>query len=126
VLKTFEEFQEHMAAVYGKRDEAQGVEGIAARLVEELGELLQAVRKQPWNRTKQRQELGDMLTWVASLATQINVRLEESVQRYREGCPYCGQTPCSCDEPPHWSANRSLAVNTPTVKITRGHEGNEG
>ena len=65
-----------------------------AWLAEELGELSQAVRK--GSPEQQLHELGDVLAWLASLANQLGLSLEDAVRRYEEGCPTCGHVPCQC------------------------------
>jgi len=88
------ELQERIAATYGERDRARGVPATVAWLTEELGELAQAVRK--GTKAAQAHELGDVLAWVASLAVQLDISLEDAVERYATGCPRCGSSPCSC------------------------------
>jgi NTP pyrophosphatase (non-canonical NTP hydrolase) len=88
------ELQERIAATYGQRDRARGVPATVAWLTEELGELAQAVRK--GTKADQAHELGDVLAWVASLAVQLDISLEDAVERYATGCPRCGSSPCSC------------------------------
>lgn len=83
-----------MDAVYGGRDRARGVPATVAWLAEEVGELARAVRK--GTREEQVHELGDVLAWLASLANQIGVPLDEAADRYRGGCPRCRSTPCEC------------------------------
>jgi NTP pyrophosphatase (non-canonical NTP hydrolase) len=65
-----------------------------AWLAEELGELAQAVRK--GSAEQQLHELGDVLAWLASLANQLGLPLEEAASRYGQGCPTCGRLPCAC------------------------------
>ena len=84
-----------MADIYGDRDSERGVPATVAWLTEELGELAQAVRK--GSREEQLHELGDVLAWLASLAEQLGLSLEEAAARWAEGCPACGRTPCACD-----------------------------
>lgn len=79
---------------YGDRDRERGVSATVAWLAEELGELAQAVRK--GSREEQLHELGDVLAWVASLAVQLDLSLEDAVQRYAAGCPRCSSRPCAC------------------------------
>jgi NTP pyrophosphatase (non-canonical NTP hydrolase) len=88
------ELQRTIASTYGERDAARGVPATVAWLTEELGELAQAVRK--GSRDDQLHELGDVLAWLASLAVQLGLSLEEAVARYATGCPRCGQKPCTC------------------------------
>ena len=87
-------FQQLMRATYGARDRQRGVAASVAWLVEELGELAQAVRK--GDRADQLHELGDMLAWLASVADQLDLSLDEAATRYADGCPRCRSTPCRC------------------------------
>jgi NTP pyrophosphatase (non-canonical NTP hydrolase) len=87
--------QELMARTYGGRDGERGVPATVAWLAEELGELAQAVRK--GSREQQIHEFGDVLAWVASLANQLGIDLDEAVARYAGGCPKCGGVPCTCN-----------------------------
>ena len=96
-----DELQDLMIRTYGARDTERGVAATIAWLTEELGELAQAVRK--GTRDQQLHELGDVLAWLASLAAQLDLPMSEAVQRYADGCPACGSTPCSC--PDHSIAN---------------------
>lgn len=83
-----------MATTYGKRDSARGKAATIAWLAEEVGELAQAVRK--GTPAQQLHEIGDVLAWLASLANQLGLSLEEAVARYSEGCPRCERAPCNC------------------------------
>jgi NTP pyrophosphatase (non-canonical NTP hydrolase) len=74
------EFQALMDHLYGDGDRARGIPSTVAWLCEEMGELAQAVRK--GTRDEQRHELGDVLAWVASLANQLGLSLEDAAQRY--------------------------------------------
>ena len=87
-------FQDLMASTYGARDRARGIEATIAWLTEELGELARAVRK--GTVVDQRHELGDVLAWLASLAEQLGLSLDDAAARYANGCPRCGSLPCSC------------------------------
>jgi NTP pyrophosphatase (non-canonical NTP hydrolase) len=86
--------QRTMDAVYGERDRARGVPTTVAWLAEEIGELAKAARKGTVE--EQRHELGDVLAWLASLANQLGLSLDDAVARYADGCPRCGATPCAC------------------------------
>jgi NTP pyrophosphatase (non-canonical NTP hydrolase) len=88
------ELQRRMAETYGERDRARGLPASVAWLTEEVGELAQAVRK--GTTEDQVHELGDVLAWLASIAGQLGVSLEDAAARYAEGCPVCGSTPCRC------------------------------
>ena len=89
-------FQERIEALYGSRDRARGIPSTVAWLAEEVGELAQAVRK--GSRHQQLHELGDVVAWVATLANQLGLSLDEAVARYATGpgCPCCHQLPCAC------------------------------
>jgi len=41
-------------------------------------------------------ELADVLAWLASIADQLGLSLDEASRRYAEGCPRCAQRPCGC------------------------------
>jgi NTP pyrophosphatase (non-canonical NTP hydrolase) len=73
-------FQTLMADLYGERDRERGIAATVAWLCEELGELAQAVRK--GSPADQLHELGDVLAWLASLANQLDLSLDEAVARY--------------------------------------------
>ena len=74
------EVQRLMDELYGATDRERGVPSTVAWLCEELGELAQAVRK--GTRAQQVHEFGDVLAWLASLANQLDISLDEAMQRY--------------------------------------------
>lgn len=86
--------QRLMAETYGEQDRERGLAATIAWLTEEMGELAQAVRK--GSPEDQLHELGDVLAWLASLAEQLGLSLDEAAARYADGCPKCGATPCRC------------------------------
>jgi NTP pyrophosphatase (non-canonical NTP hydrolase) len=90
------DFQRTIADTYGVRDRARGVSATIAWLTEELGELAQAVRK--GSADEQRHELADVLAWLVSLAEQLGISLDDAANRYANGCPVCGEMPCTCPE----------------------------
>jgi len=79
------ELQALMDELYGIPDRERGVPATVAWLCEELGELAQAVRK--GTREQQLHELGDVLAWLASLANQLDLSLDEAVDRYVDNPP---------------------------------------
>ena len=89
------ELQRRMGETYGTRDRARGVPATMAWLTEELGELARAVRKE--SPDAQLHELGDVLAWLASLANQLDLSLDDAIRRYEAGCPRCQTSPCLCD-----------------------------
>ncbi len=88
------DFQASIAATYGARDAERGTAPTIAWLCEEVGELAQATRK--GTPDQQLHELGDVIAWVASLAHQLGLSLDEAAARYATGCPACGAQPCTC------------------------------
>lgn len=75
-----DDFQRLMDDLYGAADRERGVPSTVAWLCEEVGELAQAVRK--GTDAQQLHELGDVLAWVASLANQMGLSLEDAAARY--------------------------------------------
>ncbi|MGI9596264.1 MAG: MazG nucleotide pyrophosphohydrolase domain-containing protein [Acidimicrobiales bacterium] len=73
-------FQTLMEDTYGAQDRERGMPATVAWLCEEVGELAQAVRK--GTPEQQLHELGDVLAWVASLANQLGLSLEDAAARY--------------------------------------------
>ena len=80
-----DEFQELMERLYGEADRERGVPSTVAWLCEEVGELAQAVRK--GTPEQQLHELGDVLAWLASLANQLDLSLEQAARRYATDPP---------------------------------------
>ena len=89
-----DEFQQLMDRLYGDADRARGMPSTVAWLCEEVGELAQAVRK--GTHEQRVHEFGDVIAWVATLANQQGVDLNEAILRYAHGCPKCGRIPCAC------------------------------
>lgn len=89
-----DELRDLMVETYGLQDSERGIPATIAWIAEEVGELAQAVRK--GTRDEQLHELGDVLAWIASLAAQLDLSLEDAISRYVDGCPKCGSRPCSC------------------------------
>lgn len=84
-MMTLDEVQTLMEELYGEADRARGMPATVAWLCEELGELAQAARK--GTREQQLHELGDVLAWLASLANQLDLSLDDAMARYRENPP---------------------------------------
>ncbi len=72
--------QKLMNDLYGDVDRERGITATVAWLCEEVGELAQAVRK--GTREQQLHEIGDVLAWLASLANQLGLSLDEAMERY--------------------------------------------
>ena len=90
----FADFQDRIEATFGARDRTRGQAATVAWLAEEVGELAKAARK--GTRDEQLHELGDVVAWVASLANQLGLRIDDAVARYADGCPKCRAMPCAC------------------------------
>ena len=86
--------QRLMEDTYGERDRARGVPASVAWLAEEVGEFAKAARK--GTRAEQLEELADVLAWLASIANQLGLSMDEAVERYAGGCPKCSAVPCGC------------------------------
>lgn len=79
------ELQQLMDQLYGPADRERGIPATVAWLCEELGELAQAVRKGTVD--QQLHELGDVLAWLASLANQLGLSLDDAIARYTTSPP---------------------------------------
>jgi NTP pyrophosphatase (non-canonical NTP hydrolase) len=79
------DFQALMADLYGAADRERGIPSTVAWLCEETGELARAVRKGTVE--DQLHELGDVLAWLASLADQLDLSLEDAARRYVDNPP---------------------------------------
>lgn len=77
--------QDLVERLYGPADRERGIPATVAWLAEELGELAQAVRK--GTPAQQLHELGDVLAWLASLANQLGLDLDEAINRYATDPP---------------------------------------
>jgi len=88
------ELQAVLDATYGQRDRKRGLAPTVAWIAEEVGELAQAVRK--GSLEQQIHELGDVLAWISSLASQLGIGLDECAARFMDGCPHCHRMPCAC------------------------------
>jgi NTP pyrophosphatase (non-canonical NTP hydrolase) len=88
------EFQDLMARTYLERDRRRGIDGTFRRMVEEVGELARTLRHD--DAAARREEVSDVLAWLASLANQTGIDLEAAARRYADGCPKCGASPCAC------------------------------
>ena len=91
-------FQARIEDIYFARDAARGVDGTLLWFVEEVGELVRALRR--GERDNLEEEFGDVFAWLVSLASIAKVDLAEvAFGKYGEGCPRCHTTPCSCPLP---------------------------
>jgi NTP pyrophosphatase (non-canonical NTP hydrolase) len=91
-------FQRHIADLYLAKDKRRGTTGTMLWMVEEVGELAEAVRR--GEREGLEEEMADVLAWLASLANLLEIDLEKAVAaKYPATCKRCSQKPCACPEP---------------------------
>lgn len=91
------EFQRHVAELYLEKDRRRGVEPTFLWLMEEVGELAEAVRRK--EREGLEEEFADCIAWLASLANLLDVDLEAALaKKYPAACARCGRKPCACPE----------------------------
>jgi len=92
-------FQQLIESIYLARDRARGVSGTLLWFVEEVGELVRAIRR--GERHNLEEEFADVYAWLATLASLHGLDLEAIGRRkYAAGCPRCLATPCACPHPP--------------------------
>ena len=89
------EFQKLIKDIYYSRDKERGVERTLLWLVEEVGELAEAIRKNK----NIGEEIADIIAWTVSIANLCNVDVErELLRKYPNFCLKCGKNPCECKE----------------------------
>ncbi len=90
-------FQAQIEAIYFGRDSKRGLQGSTLWFIEEVGELIRALRR--GERENLEEEFADVFAWLASLASILGVDLAGVVlEKYGKGCPRCKETPCGCPE----------------------------
>lgn len=83
---SFKEFQDYIRLHYQEHDQARGTAGTFMWLIEEIGELstaLQHITADPDNpayRQNLKEEFGDVLGWLSTLANMHGVDLGEAVR----------------------------------------------
>lgn len=93
---TIREFQKNIDNIFGTRDKKRGISKSFNHLVEEVGELSQAMRKN--DKEKIEKEFSDVFAWMMTCANLIDIDIEKAVERFWETCPKCLGVKCSCDE----------------------------
>ena len=98
------EFQNLMKSLYFTRDKKRGTYKTFLWIIEEVGELAEALRnyedqgKAETELTKVGLEIADIIAWIASLANILEIDLEQVLnQKYPSVCPKCHENPCVCD-----------------------------
>lgn len=91
-------FQRLIEDIYYDRDAARGVPGTLLWFVEEVGELVRAIRR--GERQNLEEEFGDVYAWLVTLASLHGIDLDSvGREKYGVGCPRCQHAPCSCPHP---------------------------
>jgi len=94
-MVTIRGFQNLMKKLYFHRDFRRGADRTYIWLVEEVGELGDAIITN--NRTAMEDEVSDIIAWLASLCNVLNLDLESVVmKKYKDKCPRCKNLPCKC------------------------------
>lgn len=89
--------QSMMQSLYGERDKARGSEQTFLWLIEEVGEMAEALRRS--NKNGLNEEFADVLAWLFSLGNVVGIDLESAFQaKYNGACPKCNGMPCQCSE----------------------------
>jgi NTP pyrophosphatase (non-canonical NTP hydrolase) len=89
-------FQELIERIYFERDRARGTQGTLLWFVEEVGELVRAIRRGEQHNLEE--EFADVYAWLATLASLHGIDLDAIGRRkYAGGCPRCRATPCACE-----------------------------
>lgn len=84
-----------MKNLYFSKDNEKGKAKTMLKLVEEIGELSEAVLLDDLSKISE--EIADVLAWTASLANLYNIDLKRVVyNKYQKKCPKCGSNPCTC------------------------------
>ncbi len=88
-------FQKRIEDIYYDRDAGRGVSGTLLWFVEEVGELVRAIRR--GERANLEEEFADVYAWLATLASLHGLDLEAMGRaKYGSGCPKCSDVPCDC------------------------------
>ncbi len=93
---TIREFQKNIDNIFGIRDKRRGISKSFNHLVEEIGELSQAMRKS--DKDKIEKEFSDVFAWMMTCANLAEIDIEKAVERFWGTCPRCLGVKCSCDE----------------------------
>ena len=57
---------------------------------------LQILMEDTFGAQDRQRGLPASMAWLASVANQIGVSMDEAAARYSAGCPKCGGRPCAC------------------------------
>jgi len=89
------EFQDMMKHLCFDRDSKRGIRGTYSWLVDEIGELGEALVGKDQKAVEK--EFADAIAWLASLANLVGTDLEKAAfNKYGGKCPKCQRAPCQC------------------------------
>jgi NTP pyrophosphatase (non-canonical NTP hydrolase) len=87
--------QSLMLNIYGERDRSRGSGQTFLWLIEEVGEMAEALRQ--CDEGGLIEEFADVLAWLFSLGNVLGVDLEDAFCKKYDGvCPKCKNMPCEC------------------------------
>ena len=88
--------QDLMRKLYFSKDQKRGEEKTVLKLVEELGELSEAVLLNKHDKISE--EIADVIAWTLSVANLYDINVDEVFnQKYKGVCPECNDCPCVCE-----------------------------
>lgn len=94
------DFQQLIEKMYSHKDRQRGSAGTFLWLMEEVGELAEAIAGGHPQHDKAA-EFADVLAWLATLANVEGIDLSDALHaKYGKGCPGCGRMVCTCTEKP--------------------------
>jgi len=94
------DFQQLIEKMYSHKDRERGSAGTFLWLMEEIGELAQAIG-QGADREAKAAEFADVMAWLVTLANVEGVDLSQALHaKYGQGCPGCSKMVCTCDAKP--------------------------
>jgi NTP pyrophosphatase (non-canonical NTP hydrolase) len=93
---TLRNWQEMFDQIYGQRDRVRTNEEVWFRMLEECGELIREARYR--DKKNINWHLPDIFAWLCAYCNNNHIHLDEAAwNRYKSGCPVCGQLEnCKC------------------------------
>ena len=93
------EFQDRIKKNFFHKDSRRGPEKTYLWLMEEIGELSQAILEN--DKQNIAEELSDVAAWIFSLANIYGIDLDSAMQdKYPDTCKVCHSSPCICEKKP--------------------------
>ena len=84
-----------MKDLFYEKDEIRGKEKTFLKLVEEIGELAEAILLK--DDQKITEEIIDVIAWIYSIANLAEINVDEAFfKKYNNLCPKCSENPCTC------------------------------